>query len=86
MAASGEPCIPCQRTGLSDREYEVVLKNYLENMDEDMKTPEPAYRERMSSCSRCEFLRNGICRLCGCFAALRAAKTHNRCADTPSRW
>ena len=36
MAVSGGPCIPCQRTGLSDREYEVVLKNYLENMDEDM--------------------------------------------------
>ena len=31
MAVSGGPCIPCQRTGLSDREYEEVLKNYLEN-------------------------------------------------------
>ena len=86
MAVSREFCIPCQKTGLSNTEYEEILKNYLDYIDEDIKTPEPAYKKRLSCCSQGEFLRNGICRLCGCFAALRAAKTHNCCADTPSRW
>ena len=86
MALSGEVCIPCLQTGLSDKDYEQTLKNYLKYMDEDIKAPDKIYQDRLAVCSRCEFLRNGMCRLCGCFAALRAAKIHNYCADTPVRW
>ena len=86
MAITGEVCIPCLQTGFSDREYEQILKDYLEYMDEDIKTPDHIYQERLSACSQCGFLRNGMCRLCGCFVALRAAKIHNHCADTPVKW
>ena len=62
------------------------VQDYLEYMDEDIKTPDHIYQERLSACSQCGFLRNGMCRLCGCFVALRAAKIHNHCADTPVKW
>jgi len=79
-------CFSCLPKGLSDEEYEKILKQYIECMDEEIRTPGDIYEKRLLLCGQCEFLRNGICRLCGCFVALRAAKKFHYCADTPARW
>lgn len=86
MAVSRESCLSCLLKGMSDEAYEQTLERYIDNMDEDIKVPEVVYQERLSICVQCEFLRNGICRLCGCFVALRAAPKCNYCADTPAKW
>lgn len=86
MAVSRDSCTLCLLKELSDEAYGQTLKQYIEHIDEDIKTPEDIYEQRLSLCLGCEYLRNGICRLCGCFVAMRAAKIHSRCADTPVRW
>lgn len=86
MHAEKEICIPCLLRGITDEAYEEIISNYIASMDEDMKASDSLYAQRLGWCRKCEFLRNGICRLCGCFVAARAAKKQNRCADVPAKW
>ena len=86
MPKNADVCIPCRKIGLSDSDYETLVRDYVAYIDEDIKTPEPLYQERLEVCSQCSFLQNGLCRLCGCFVMMRAAKIHNRCPDTPAKW
>lgn len=60
-------------------EYFRSLRDYIENMDPDIKASETLYEERLSVCRECELLFQGMCRSCGCYVELRAAAVKNGC-------
>jgi hypothetical protein len=52
---------------------------------EDRAAPE-TYRARLAACRACGELANGLCRQCGCYVELRAAKKKSVCPGAPPRW
>lgn len=60
-------------------EYFQSLRDYIENMDPDIRASEPLYEERLSVCRECELLFQGMCKSCGCYVELRAAAAKNGC-------
>lgn len=55
------------------------LYEYIENLDQEIKTEESVYQERLQICKNCSRLLDGMCRGCGCFVELRAAVRKNHC-------
>ena len=86
MEQRNNACRRCLYRDMTDSEYAKLLQEYINNIPEEQKAPEPLYEERLSHCRACDYLINGMCRLCGCFVELRAAKKISRCADTPEKW
>lgn len=73
------------RDGLDDAYYQSILE-YIESLPEAEKSDEKLYRERLSRCTVCDALINGMCRLCGCFVEVRAAKLWQHCAKSSEIW
>ncbi len=44
------------------------------------------YDARLELCKECEKLIGGMCRVCGCFVEVRAAKKSVHCPGIPRRW
>lgn len=84
--ARGKDCVRCLYREMSDSQYARLLEGYIAHIPEEQKTPVSLYEERLARCKNCGNLINGMCRLCGCFVELRAAKIEQRCADTPEKW
>jgi len=59
--------------------YFRTLQELIDNISETVKTPKEEYERRLSKCTECERLADGMCRACGCYVELRAAKTSNKC-------
>ncbi len=79
----------CKRCLLQDIDEEEILrsvKRLVEGLDEEDRTPEEVYRERLALCTSCESLLRGMCRLCGCYVEYRAALRVRSCPRVPSRW
>lgn len=55
------------------------LREYIENLDMDVKAPETLYEERLVLCKECDLLFQGMCRGCGCYVELRAVVKKNGC-------
>lgn len=79
-------CRKCLLRDMGDDEYFRSIAEYIRELPAAVRTPEPEYSRRLAECQNCDNLVNGMCRLCGCFVELRAAKRINRCAGTPLRW
>ncbi|MCH4239464.1 MAG: DUF6171 family protein [Oscillospiraceae bacterium] len=81
---------PCRRCLLEDMMDEnklyATVREYIEAIPQQVKTPPELYAKRLDTCRRCADLQNGMCRLCGCFVEMRAAKTANYCPGTPPHW
>lgn len=60
-------------------EYFQNLRDYIANLDIDVKAPGLLYEERLAVCKECDYLFQGMCRGCGCYVELRAAVTKNTC-------
>ena len=79
---TGNPryCRKCLTRDMLDKEeYFRSLREYIENLDVDIKASEPLYEERLAVCRECELLLEGMCRSCGCYVELRAAVENNYC-------
>ena len=63
-----------------------TVAEYVASLDENIRTPEDAYRARLALCQECPELMNGTCRLCGCYVETRAAKRGQKCPMVPARW
>lgn len=73
-------CRKClTRDMAGQEEYFRSLREYIANLDEDIKAPAALYEDRLSVCKQCELLLDGMCRSCGCYVELRAAVEKNRC-------
>lgn len=60
-------------------EYFRNLREYIENIEPELKAPEELYEGRLAVCRDCGLLLEGMCRSCGCYVELRAAMEKNAC-------
>ena len=58
-----------------------VIKAHLEQMEPDSKVPPQEYERRLELCEACELLLMGMCRSCGCYVEIRAAKKNLCCPE-----
>lgn len=84
--ARNDECPRCAWRELPDYEYKEAVRKYAEQIAPDLKTPDLVYGKRLEACASCGFLQNGMCRLCGCFVEMRAAKRISRCPKNPPSW
>ena len=88
-----EPLRFCRKCFLREMElqgglkksYEAMLER-IEMMDPELRCTGEAYDTRLAQCKKCEYLAEGMCGLCGCFAESRAAVKTNACPANPKRW
>lgn len=85
MAESRPPC-RCLLFEAGQQDMARTVAEYVQSLDESIRTPEAAYRARLAVCQDCDQLMNGTCRLCGCYAETRAAKRAMQCPMVPPRW
>lgn len=70
-------CLTREMAG-SEETYK-SLRDYIDNLDPDVKAEEELYEKRLSVCKECDLLLEGMCRSCGCYVELRAVITKNVC-------
>ena len=56
-----------------------TLREYIANLDTDIKAEDGLYESRLLVCKQCDMLFQGMCRSCGCYVELRAAVARNAC-------
>lgn len=72
----------CKRCLLREFDNEAYMNNlheYILHINEEEKTLETDYEERLGKCKECDYLMEGMCRACGCYVELRAALKDNAC-------
>lgn len=73
-------CKKClTRDMMGQEEYFRSLREYIDNLDEDIRVSQEVYEDRLGVCKECDLLLEGMCRSCGCYVELRAAVTKNTC-------
>jgi len=73
-------CKKCLTRDMIDKDaYFRTLQELIDNINEEVKTEPSEYERRLSICTECERLADGMCRACGCYVELRAAKKTNKC-------
>lgn len=72
-------CRKCLLRDMNENEYYRGIRKRIDSLEEDIKTNQVSYEERLSICKACNYLRNGYCGACGCFVELRAAVAINQC-------
>jgi hypothetical protein len=80
------PCRRCLLYESSDRELSRTVYEYIASLPDDIKAPSDVCARRLELCRQCNWLANGICGACGCFAEARAARRDARCAWDSGRW
>ena len=79
---SGRGCRRClTRDMIGQEEYFSNLRDYIDNLDIDIKAEPVLYESRLDICKECDLLFQGMCRSCGCYVELRAAVTKNLCPN-----
>lgn len=82
MADFTRACKRClTREMAGQEEYFRNLREYIENLEPDIKAAAALYEERLAVCKECDLLLQGMCRTCGCYVELRAAITNNTCPN-----
>ncbi|MCC8049515.1 MAG: DUF6171 family protein [Clostridiales bacterium] len=79
-------CRKCLLYEETEEAFREKLAGYLANLDDDDRVDQATYEARLTKCSECEHILNGMCRLCGCFVELRAAIKVRKCPDVERRW
>ena len=73
-------CRKClTRDMVGQEEYFRSLREYIANLDPEIKADEALYEERLAVCKECDLLLEGMCRICGCYVELRAVVAKNIC-------
>lgn len=75
----GKRCLRCNEVYIDENIYAEQLKEYIESIPEEIKTPPVKYSRRLNLCHACGNLNGGICSACGCFVEMRAAKEMMYC-------
>ena len=73
-------CRKClTRDMVGKEEYFRSLREYIANLDPEIKADEALYEEMLAVCKECDLLLEGMCRICGCYVELRAVVAKNIC-------
>lgn len=81
-----KPCRKCLLRDMDRGEYFKNMYEYIENLDEEVKTPAAEYERRLALCKECERLLDGMCAVCGCYVEMRAAVAKNSCPAVHPYW
>lgn len=79
----------CKRCLLSETDPDglyAAVQRRIAQMPEELRADAAEYSRRLDCCRACDSLANGLCRLCGCFAELRAAKAGKHCPHPAHYW
>ncbi len=79
-------CLRCYLDGLEAGPEPGAMAEYIARIDPEQRAAEAVYRKRLETCAGCSSRIGGVCRLCGCFVELRAARAFQCCPDVPARW
>lgn len=79
-------CKKCLLSELSKEEYFKNIYAYIESLPSEQKVDDKEYQHRLSLCKGCEHLINGMCKICGCFVEVRAAKKISHCPSLECFW
>ena len=83
---SDRTCKRCLTRELADQAKEFQnIRDYIDNLDVDIKSPDELYEERLSICKECDMLLAGMCRKCGCYVEFRAAFKNTKCPNVKDR-
>lgn len=69
-----------------EAELAEIIRERIETIPEEERTPEKEYAFRLSRCRECESLQRGTCGKCGCYVEIRAARKWQGCPEVPARW
>lgn len=72
-------CLTREMAG--QEEYFRNLREYIANLDIDIRSDAAEYERRLTLCRECSLLMDGMCRTCGCYVELRAAVDKNCCPN-----
>lgn len=73
-------CKKCLTRDMIDKDtYFQTLQELVANVPESESVSDSLYEERLSICTECERLADGMCRACGCYVELRAKIEKNSC-------
>lgn len=73
-------CRKCLTRDIIDKDdYFRVLQEMINHIPKEVKASDEEYERRLSLCRDCEKLLDGMCKACGCYVELRAAKTESTC-------
>lgn len=79
-------CRKCLLRDMDKDEYFQSLQEYIDNIEDEIKTPADEYERRLSVCKECERLLDGMCAVCGCYVELRAAVAKHQCPAVKPLW
>lgn len=79
-------CKKCLLTEIDENEYIKTILDHIASLPVEEKVTEETYNYRLSICKECENLVNGMCKKCGCFVELRAAKRFMNCPSEKKFW
>lgn len=69
-----------------EAELAEIIRERIETLPEEERTPDREYAFRLSKCRTCSHLQRGTCAMCGCYVEIRAARKNQRCPDVPVKW
>ncbi len=73
-------CRKCLIRDLMEGEsFYVSLKNAMDAIPEEDRSPQQEYDRRLELCRVCERLAEGMCRACGCYVEVRALRKNQDC-------
>jgi hypothetical protein len=79
-------CVRCLLLEQSQGEILEKIRQLVALMPEKEKSSEELYRSRLEICQKCDDLLDGMCKKCGCYVQLRAAKCSNKCPSEMHLW
>lgn len=79
-------CKKCLVRDFDEGELFRTMRDYINRIDSDIKSPQEEYEHRLECCKQCENLLQGMCRVCGCYVEMRAAVHTNYCPAPKRRW
>lgn len=75
----GKPCIRCLLDPVDDAAAREIVKEYQQAVPIDERADETLYRERLSVCLDCKYLRKGVCLKSGFYVEARLYRKSGRC-------
>ena len=79
-------CKRCLLSELQDADHAAHIYEYIASLPEEIKASAALIQERLDFCRACDNLLNGMCKICGCYVEVRAAKNGQTCPAIHPKW
>lgn len=79
-------CKKCLLREMANEDMYHRIQRTIDAIPPKLRCSKGEYDARLELCKECEKLIGGMCRVCGCFVEVRAAKKSEHCPGIPRRW